>query len=151
MATMMDNSVCQPYMNGCNWHGVESNTELYGMQYKVPNTSVVIITISHMALLSQWQKVNQILESQQTPHISSSRASYWVSVVRILEKMAALKRHCTVCPLFIVCWLYHSALLLQVGKPPSNKETKGSPELPQTVFNDYNMVYIWCNMTHMTV
>ena len=34
-----------------------------------------------------WQKVNQILESQHTPHISPSRASYGVSVVRILEKI----------------------------------------------------------------
>ena len=32
-------------------------------------------------------KLNQILESQQTPHISPSRASYRVSIMRILEKI----------------------------------------------------------------
>ena len=31
--------------------------------------------------------MNQILESQQTPHTSPSRASYGVSIVRILEKI----------------------------------------------------------------
>ena len=31
--------------------------------------------------------MNQVLESQQTPHISPSRASYGVSIVRILEKI----------------------------------------------------------------
>ena len=36
---------------------------------------------------TQWQKLNQILESQQTPHISPLRASYGVSIVRILEKI----------------------------------------------------------------
>ena len=30
--------------------------------------------------------MNQILESQQTPHTSPSRASYGVSFVKILEK-----------------------------------------------------------------
>ena len=31
--------------------------------------------------------MNQILDSQQTPHISPSQASYGVSIVRILEKI----------------------------------------------------------------
>ena len=40
--------------------------------------------ILHAALPKQWQKVNQILKSQQTPHISPSWASYRMSIVSIL-------------------------------------------------------------------
>ena len=57
--------------------------------------AVWFITILHTTLWWQWQKVNQILESQQTPHISPSRASCGVPIVRILEKIAFL-RHRTV-------------------------------------------------------
>ena len=42
--------------------------------------------ILYTALRQQWQKMNQILESHQTTHISNSRANYGVSFVRILEK-----------------------------------------------------------------
>ena len=35
----------------------------------------------------KWQKKNEILKPQQTPHISPSRASYGVSIVRIWEKI----------------------------------------------------------------
>ena len=44
----------------------------------------------------QWEIVNQILESQQTPHTSPLRASYGVSIVEILEKIGSIitARHC---------------------------------------------------------
>ena len=63
------------------------------MQYTVKYryNAVQFITILHSALRKQWQKVNQILESQEAPHISPSSASYWVpivvSIVMILEKI----------------------------------------------------------------
>ena len=47
--------------------------------------AVQFSTILHTALRQQWQNVNQILEPQNTPHIS--RVSYEVSIVRILEKI----------------------------------------------------------------
>ena len=52
--------------------------------------------ILHTTLRQQWQKVNQILESQQTLHILSSRASYGASIVRILDKIdrAITAVHC---------------------------------------------------------
>ena len=43
--------------------------------------------ITYDTAKTQCQEVNQILESQQTPHTSRSRANYGVSVVRILEKI----------------------------------------------------------------
>ena len=43
--------------------------------------------ILHTALQQQWEKVHQILESQQTAHISHSWASYGVSFVRSFEKI----------------------------------------------------------------
>ena len=49
--------------------------------------TIQFITILHLALRLQWQKINQILESQQTPHISPSRESYGVSIVKIWEKI----------------------------------------------------------------
>ena len=48
---------------------------------------VQFISILHTVLRKQWQKVNLILESQQTPHISPSLASYGVSFVRIWGKI----------------------------------------------------------------
>ena len=39
-----------------------------------------------MTMWSQWQKVYQMLESQQTPYTSPSGVSYLVSIVSILEK-----------------------------------------------------------------
>ena len=44
----------------------------------------------------QWQKVNQILESQQTPHTLPLRVSYGVSIVEILEKIDSIitASHC---------------------------------------------------------
>ena len=49
--------------------------------------AVQYITILHRALRKQWQKTNQILESQQTPHFSPSRASYGMSIVRIMGRI----------------------------------------------------------------
>ena len=49
--------------------------------------AVWFITRLHTTLWSQWQKVNQILESQQPPYIPPSRASYGVSIVGILWKI----------------------------------------------------------------
>ena len=54
---------------------------------KCQYNAIQFITILHRVLRWQWQKMNQILESQQTPHISPSQASYVVSVVRNLEKI----------------------------------------------------------------
>ena len=48
---------------------------------------IQFIMILNTALRYQWQKVNHILESQQTLHSSPSRVSYVVSFVRILEKI----------------------------------------------------------------
>ena len=48
---------------------------------------VQFITIVHTALCKQRQKVNQILKSQQTSHISPSRASYGVSFVKIVDNI----------------------------------------------------------------
>ena len=58
--------------------------------------SVWFTTILHKTLWWQWQKVNQILESKQTPHISPLRgASYGVSIVRIGGKTDVITaRHC---------------------------------------------------------
>ena len=41
--------------------------------------------------------MNQILESQQTPHIAPSRASYGMSILRILDKIdrVIMAPHCT--------------------------------------------------------
>ena len=59
---------------------------------------VQFITILPSALWWQQQNVNQTPNSrQQTPHTSPSRASYGVSIVRILEKIDRLitAPHCT--------------------------------------------------------
>ena len=48
------------------------------------NSAVQYILILHIALLWQQYSINQILNSQKTPHISSSRVSYGVSIVRML-------------------------------------------------------------------
>ena len=49
--------------------------------------AVHFITIWHTPLRWQQQNVNQTSNSQQTPPTSPSRASYEVSVMRILKKM----------------------------------------------------------------
>ena len=49
--------------------------------------AIQLITILFMALRWQEQNLNQTSNSQQTPHTSPSRASYGVSIVRILEKI----------------------------------------------------------------
>ena len=51
----------------------------------ITRSSLLRYYIQHW-LQFQWQKVNQILESQQTPHTSPSWASYGVSFVRIWGK-----------------------------------------------------------------
>ena len=58
-----------------------------GNTAKCRYNTVLFIPILRTTLRLQWQKVNQMLQSQQTPHISPSRVRYGVSIVRILEKM----------------------------------------------------------------
>ena len=43
------------------------------------------------------------------------------------SKLTTLKRHCAVCTLCVVCWLYHRTLLLGEGKLTNNKETNRFP------------------------
>ena len=58
--------------------------------------AVQFTTILPLALGWQWQTVNQILNSQQPPHISPSRTSAVVSIVRIWEKLAFITvPHCS--------------------------------------------------------
>ena len=49
--------------------------------------AVQFITILQTAVRWQQHNVNQISNSQQTPHTSPSRASYGVSIMRILKKI----------------------------------------------------------------
>ena len=74
------------------WYGM-----LYKSTVKCRYNAVQFITILHTTLRLQWQKVNQILKSQQTPHNSPLRASYGVPIVRILEKIYRVitAPHCT--------------------------------------------------------
>ena len=59
--------------------------------------AIQFITILHTAPWWQQQKVNQISNSQQTPHNSPLRASYGVSIMRILKKIDRIitTPHCT--------------------------------------------------------
>ena len=77
-----------------------------------------IITILHRALQKQWQKVNQILESQQTPHTWHSRASYGVSQ-RIWEKTGHVVTppHCNRPTLYEPTW--YGPALFEPACPPS--------------------------------
>ena len=61
--------------------------------------------------------MNQILESQQTPHTSPSRASYGVSFVTILEKTDRVitAPHC-ICICVKIVWKLH----IMDAEPPSN-------------------------------
>ena len=60
--------------------------------YKVVQFTMIL----HTTLWYKWQKVNQILESQETPHISPTHASYGVCIVRIWEKIDSVitATHC---------------------------------------------------------
>ena len=60
---------------------------IYIYTVKCRYNAVQFIMILHTGLWKQRQKVNQILESQQTSHISPSRASYGVSLVKIVDKI----------------------------------------------------------------
>ena len=51
------------------------------------DNTIQFFMVLHTALRWQWQNVDETSNSQQTPHTSPSRASYGVSVVRILEKI----------------------------------------------------------------
>ena len=68
-------------------------------------------------LRQQLQKVNKILESQQTTHISPSRLTYRVSVVRILEKIdrVVTAPHCICIYIWIISTFrgYHLLVLGQ--------------------------------------
>ena len=77
--------------------GHQGNIHYYQYKVKCCYNTVQFITILHTALQWQWQKVYQILESQQTPHTSPSRVSYGVSIVRIWEEIDRLitEPHCT--------------------------------------------------------
>ena len=72
--------------------------------------AVQFIPILHTVLRKQRQKVNKILESQQTSHISPSRASYGVSFVKIMNKIDCVitAPHCIQYnisyPCFWTCW-----------------------------------------------
>ena len=60
--------------------------------------AIQFIMISFMAPWWEEQNLNQISNSQQTPHTSPSRASYGVSIVRILEKTdhVIMVPHCSI-------------------------------------------------------
>ena len=74
--------------------------------WTMPNTvecrynAVTFVTILHSALRLRWLNINQTLDSQKTPHISPSRASYGVPFVRIFEKIGRVitAPHCTASP-----------------------------------------------------
>ena len=50
--------------------------------------------------------MHEILESQQTPHTSPSRASYGVSIVRILQKIDRVitAPHCMSLVIEVIAW-----------------------------------------------
>ena len=76
--------VSSPHSNDSNAKdGIMKETNTLKCRYN----AVQFIAILHTALRYQWQKVNQILLSQQTSHISPSQASYGMSIVRIVEKI----------------------------------------------------------------
>ena len=64
---------------------------------KCQYNSTQSLTISLRAVPWHWQNINQILNSQKTPHISPLRVSYGVSIVRICEKIDCVitASHCT--------------------------------------------------------
>ena len=68
------------------WH---HSFVLYEYTVKYRYNAVQCIMISYRDLRKQWQKVNRIT-SQQTPHISPSRASNRVSNVKVSVKTDAL-------------------------------------------------------------
>ena len=79
--------------NPCNWSDVcyiETGVQVYEKRcmliwYTVEccYDAVEFVMILHSAQRWQRQNINQTLDSQKTPHISPSRASYGVCVVRI--------------------------------------------------------------------
>ena len=81
--------------------------------------------ILHTVLHWLGQNINQRLYSQQTPHISPSRMSYGVFIVRIWEKTdgVATAPHC-IWRLF--CWVHlkkHKNMLFSINGNPSSWKT----------------------------
>ena len=70
--------------------GLEGNINDHGNTIDCRYNAVQFITILHPMLQWQQQNTNQIPNSQQTPHYSPSRASYGVSVMKLLNKLTAL-------------------------------------------------------------
>ena len=73
------------YIYVCNVSHIQLKTLACICTVKCRYNAVQFITVLQTELRKHWHKVNQILESQETPHISSLRARYGVPIVRILE------------------------------------------------------------------
>ena len=71
------------------------------------------IHVSHTSLRWQWENVDQILNSQQTPHTSPSSASYGVSSISILAKI-----DCIITVLYVYLgfwWIFLASLVAPMG------------------------------------
>ena len=93
------------YIEGIQWKwdGFQSSRK-YGHQWwrytiECCRHAVWFNTIKHTTLRWQWQNVNEILIPHQTRHTSFLRASYGVSIVRILETIERVITvpHCIWC------------------------------------------------------
>ena len=87
---------------------------IYIYIYTCRYNAAQFITILHTALRWQWQKMNQILVSQRTPHISPSRASNGVSIVRTLETINPV----ITAPRYMICGTIHGAGIWWVDNSP---------------------------------
>ena len=62
------------------------NSNLCCIKVECRYNAVQFITIIHRTPHLQQQNINQVSNSQQTPHTLPSRASYWVSIMIILKQ-----------------------------------------------------------------
>ena len=84
----------------CAWINASvNNCEADDLRRHHAYYDVIVMTILHAVLQWQQQNLNQIWNTQQTPHTSPQRASYGVYFVRILEKInrVIMAPHCIVC------------------------------------------------------
>ena len=93
-------------LNGHIFHIYQGST--VGNHYNAVQNNVILYT------LLQWQRryINQSLYSQKTPHISPSRVSYGVSIMRILKKIdrIIMASHC-------IMWLWWDLEEFELGRP----------------------------------
>ena len=102
--------------------------------------TVYFIMMLHATLQRQQQNINQILNSQKTPHTSPSRASYGVSVVWIWETIDRVitAPRCTCCRYVIE----GNSKPTVVSTPPSDDAPHDATIIVDMYRHYYNIVWM---------